>query len=104
MMPERIDASRQQPNEARLGRPSPVVSVIIPAFNAAGHVASALDSVLAQSFGDYEVILINDGSTDREQLEQVIEPYISRIHYLAQENQGPGAARNLGIRSARGEW
>jgi GT2 family glycosyltransferase len=103
-MPESIDASHHQPNEDQPGRQSPLVSVIIPAFNAASHVTSALDSVLAQSFGDYEIILINDGSTDRDQLEQVIQPYISRVHYLTQENRGPGAARNVGIRSAKGEW
>lgn len=80
------------------------MSVIIPAFNAAGYIVGALESVFAQSFTDYEVILVNDGSPDTERLEQVIQPYISRITYLTQENRGPSAARNLGIRRARGEW
>ncbi len=81
-----------------------LVSVIIPAFNAAGHVHAALDSVFAQSFADYEVILVNDGSPDTVQLEQAIQPYVSRITYLTRQNGGPSAARNLGIRHARGEW
>lgn len=83
---------------------SPLVSVIIPAFNAADYVAAALQSVFAQSFTDYEVILVNDGSPDTERLQSVIQPYISRMTYLVQENRGPSAARNLGIRHARGEW
>ncbi len=80
------------------------VSVIIPAFNAASYVGAALQSVFAQTFAGYEVILINDGSSDTEQLERVIQPLLSRITYLTQENRGPSGARNLGIRHARGEW
>ncbi len=82
----------------------PSVSVIIPAFNAAAHVGHALASVFAQTFTDYEVILINDGSSDTQQLEKLIQPNLSRIIYLKQKNGGPSAARNLGIRQARGEW
>jgi glycosyltransferase involved in cell wall biosynthesis len=103
-MPEQIDTSFPRPNQPQPGQRSPLVSVIIPAFNAAGHIVAALESVFAQSFTDYEVILVNDGSPDTEQLEQAIQPYVSRIAYLAQENRGPSAARNLGIRHARGEW
>ena len=82
----------------------PLVSVIIPVFNASGYVVSALKSVFAQTSTDYEVILVNDGSSDTEILEKAIEPYSSRLTYLKQENRGPSAARNLGIRKARGEW
>jgi len=103
-MPEPIPASSPRPNEAKPEQASPLVSVIIPAFNAAGHIVGALESVFAQSFTNYEVILANDGSPDTERLEQVIQPCISRITYLTQENRGPSAARNLGIRHARGEW
>jgi glycosyltransferase involved in cell wall biosynthesis len=91
-------------NQDEPGPQSPLLSVIIPAFNAAGYVGAALQSVFAQTFTDYEVILVNDGSSDTEQLEQVIRPYRSRITYLTQENRGPSGARNLGIRHARGEW
>jgi hypothetical protein len=60
-----------------------------------------LDSVLAQTFKDYEIIVVNDGSPDSEELEKALEPYRDRIIYLRQENQGPGGARNTGIRAAR---
>jgi glycosyltransferase involved in cell wall biosynthesis len=103
-MSEQIDASSSRSYEALPAQRTPLVSVIIPAFNAAGYVVAALDSVFAQSFTDYEVILANDGSSDTERLEQAIQPYVSRITYLTQENRGPSAARNLGIRHARGEW
>jgi len=82
----------------------PAVSVIIPAYNTAGHIGAALASVFAQSFTDFEVIVINDGSPDSEQLEPAIAPYLPRIIYLKQENRGPSAARNLGINRARGEF
>ena len=103
-MPEQIDASFLRPNQPQPAQRSPLVSVIIPAFNAAGYVVAALESVFAQSFTDFEIVLVNDGSADTEPLEQAIRPYLSRITYLKQENRGPSAARNLGIRQARGEW
>ncbi len=83
---------------------SPTVSVIIPAYNAAQHIAQALDSVFGQTYRDFEVIVINDGSPDTETFEKVIEPYLGRIVYLKQENRGPSAARNVGVRTARGEF
>lgn len=103
-MPEQIHDSLRPPNQPQPALRPPLVSVIVPAFKAAGYVVAALESVLAQSFTDYEVILINDGSPDSEQLEQAIQPYVSRIAYLTQENRGPSAARNLGIRCASGDW
>ena len=101
-MPE-VDAPSSSPNESQPAR-APLVSVIIPVFNAASFIRGALESVFAQSFTDYEVILINDGSSDTVQLEKAIQPYASRIVYLTQENRGPSAARNTGIRQARGAW
>ena len=80
---------------------APRVSVIIPAYQVAAHsIAATLDSVLAQTFRDYEIIVINDGSPDSEQLKMVLEPYHGRIIYACQENQGPAGARNTGIRMA----
>lgn len=84
--------------------PTPTVSVIIPAYNAAEYISEALDSVFSQTFTDFEVIVINDGSPDTEKFERVIQPYRQRMVYLKQENQGPSAARNLGIRHSRGEY
>jgi glycosyltransferase involved in cell wall biosynthesis len=83
---------------------SPVVSVIVPAYNAAGFIAEALDSVFAQSFADLEVIVVNDGSPDTTDLERVLQAYRGRIVYLVQENRGPSGARNRAIREARGEY
>lgn len=80
----------------------PTVSVIIPAYNTAEYIAEALDSVFAQTFTDFEVVVINDGSPDTEQLERALEPYRERIIYIQQKNSGPSAARNVGIRHARG--
>src|ERR1035437_5634749 len=71
---------------------TPTVSVIIPAYNTAAYIAETLDSVFSQTFTDFEVIVINDGSPDTDKLEKVIEPYLERIIYLKQENRGPSAA------------
>ncbi|HZS05709.1 MAG TPA: glycosyltransferase family 2 protein [Blastocatellia bacterium] len=81
---------------------SPKVSVIIPAYNVAPYITEALDSVAAQGFTDYEVIVINDGSTD--ELERVLEPYRAMITYVRQENRGLSGARNAGLRLARGQY
>jgi glycosyltransferase involved in cell wall biosynthesis len=81
---------------------SPLVSVIIPAYDVAEFIGEALDSVFAQTFTDYEVIVINDGSPDTAKLERALAPYLSRIVYLKQENRGVSAARNTGINAARG--
>ena len=82
----------------------PSVSVIIPAYNVASYLRESVESVLNQTFSDYEIILINDGSPDTAEMERVIEPYRDKIVYLLQENQGAGAARNKGLRAARGRY
>lgn len=84
-------------------RAAPKVSVIIPAFNVANFISETLDSVLAQTFQDYEIILINDGSPDTEEFESILKPYLENIIYLKQENIGAGAARNVAIEHARGK-
>jgi glycosyltransferase involved in cell wall biosynthesis len=80
------------------------VSVIIPAYNAAEYIGETLDSVFAQTFTSYEVIVINDGSPDTEALEKVLKRYPANLRYLKQENQGAAAARNAGLRAAAGEF
>src|ERR1043166_10231639 len=79
------------------------VSVIIPAYNAAGYIGETLDSVYAQTLTDFEVIVVNDGSPDTEDLEQALARFPSSLRYLKQENSGAAAARNTGIRAAQGE-
>jgi glycosyltransferase involved in cell wall biosynthesis len=81
----------------------PRFSVIIPAFNAAGTVSSAIDSVLAQTTSDLEVVVVDDGSTDGtgELVGQFADP---RIRLISQSNRGLPAARNAGIAAARAEY
>ena len=81
-----------------------MVSVIVPTYNTSRYIAETLDSVLAQTFREYEVIVVNDGSPDTPELERVLVKYQNQIRYIKQENQGPSAARNTGIRLARGEF
>jgi glycosyltransferase involved in cell wall biosynthesis len=80
------------------------VSVVIPAYNAAPFIAATLDSVFAQTFTGYEVIVVNDGSPDTPEFERALAPYLDRIVYLKQRNTGPSGARNTAIRAARGDF
>lgn len=79
----------------------PKISVVIPNFNNAHYIGSALQSVLAQSYQDFEIIVVDDGSTDESR--KVIGQFGERVRYLWQENQGLAGARNTGIRAAQGE-
>ena len=80
----------------------PTVSVVIPTYNRAALLREALESVFAQSFSDYEVIVVDDGSTDGTP--RMIEQYADRVLYIWQENRGAAEARNRGTAAARGEW
>jgi len=77
-------------------------SVVVPVYNRGCLIRETLDSVFAQEFEDYEVIVIDDGSTDKTV--SVLREYKDRITLLRQENKGPGAARNAGIKAANGEY
>lgn len=81
---------------------SPTVSVIIPTFNRWPLVGAAIESVLAQSYADFELIVVDDGSTDdtSKQLSQ----FGSRLRLLTQPNRGVSAARNFAVRHARGSY
>jgi GT2 family glycosyltransferase len=83
---------------------SPVVSVIMPAYNVAEYISTALDSIFNQTYTDYEIIVVNDGSPDVHELERALEPYIDRIVYIKQEHRGLSGARNTAIRAARGRY
>lgn len=91
-----------QGNEGISGTSADLVSVIIPAYNAAPYIKDTLDSVFAQTYRNFEVVVVNDGSPDTPALEQVLQPYRDRIVYLKQENRGLSGARNTGLRAAKG--
>ncbi len=80
----------------------PRVSVVVPTYNSADRVTDAIKSVLAQTYTDFEIVVIDDGSTD--QTEEALRQFGDRIHYFKQENHGVSAARNAGIRKSRGEY
>jgi glycosyltransferase involved in cell wall biosynthesis len=81
---------------------TPAVSVVIPVFNGARFLAEAVDSVLAQTFADLEIIVVDDGSTDATPA--VAEGFGSRLRYVRQANRGVAAARNTGLGMAAGTY
>lgn len=81
----------------------PFFSIIIPLFNKENFIENTLKSVLNQSFVDFEVLIINDGSSDKSE-EKVLEFTDSRIHYFYQENGGVSVARNFGIAKAQSDY
>ncbi len=81
---------------------TPSVSVVIATYNRAGLLKETIESVLKQTFRDFELIVVDDGSTD--DTEEVLKSYGDRLRFLRQENRGPSAARNLGISLARASW
>jgi glycosyltransferase involved in cell wall biosynthesis len=81
----------------------PKVSVIIPTYNRADKVRAAIESVLAQTVTDLELIVVDDGSLDGTG-KVLAETFSDRIRYYAQANQGASVARNKGVAEARGEW
>lgn len=83
---------------------APLVSVVVPAYNAAAFVCETLDSVLAQTVKNYEIIVVNDGSPDTLLLETRLENYFENIVYIKQKNGGTASARNAAVLEARGEF
>jgi glycosyltransferase involved in cell wall biosynthesis len=83
---------------------TPKISIIIPTYNTAGLIGNCLQSVFAQTYQDFEAIVVNDGSPDTVELEKVLQPYLGRIVYLKQENKRAAGARNTAIAKARGEF
>ena len=83
--------------------PSPVISVVMPLYNAAPYVADAVESVLQQQFHDFELVIVNDGSTDQSAriVSAIQDPRIRLIH---QQNQGQSAAVNRGVRESAGQF
>ena len=83
---------------------SPTVSVIMPAYRVAEYIGAAIESVLNQTYTDYEIVVVNDGSPDTAELESELAPYRDQIIYIKQNNRGCSAARNTAIRASRGRY
>lgn len=78
--------------------------MVIPCYAQAHFLADAIDSVMGQTYRHFEIIVVNDGSPDWEQLEEVLRAYGERVFYVKQDNTGLSGARNSGLRRARGEF
>lgn len=83
---------------------NPKISVVIPAYKAANYLAEAIDSALAQTYDNFEIIVVNDGSPDDGDTRAVAEKYGDKIRYFEKENGGSSSALNRGIEEMTGEW
>ena len=81
---------------------APLISVVVPAYNAAAFLEEALSSVAAQRYEPIEVIVVDDGSTDGTS--EAARSFQPPVRLIAQPHAGPGAARNAGVAAARGEY
>ncbi len=91
-----------QENEGGILKINVMISIIIPAYNSAKYLPETIDSILAQGMRDYEIIIIDDGSTDNTR--EVIDKFNAKIKYIYQKQKGAAAARNRGIRNSRGDY
>lgn len=90
-----------EPKVSRLTTQFPLVSIIVPVYNGSKYIKTAIESIFEQTYSNYEVIVVDDGSTDNTR--EILKPYEDRIYYLYQANEGSASARNLGIKVAKGE-
>lgn len=81
---------------------NPMFSVIIPVYNREKQIGRCLESVLGQTFKNFEIIVVDDGS--RDQTKMVVRSFGEQVCLIEQQNQGPAVARNTGLRAARGEY
>src|SRR5512139_3799743 len=99
-------AARATARRARaVGRRGPEISVVVPFYNVEAYLAECLDSLVDQTFDDFEVLLVDDGSPDGSRA--IAERYAAadpRLRVVTRPNGGLGAARNTGIREARGRY
>lgn len=84
--------------------PLPLVSIVIPVYNGSNYLADAIESALAQTYPAFEVLVVNDGSTDGGATDRIARGYLPRIRYFEQPNGGVSAALNRGIREAGGKY
>ena len=82
----------------------PKISIVIPAYNASNYLAEAIESALAQTYQNKEIIVVNDGSRDDGATERIALSYGDKIRYIYKENGGSSSALNVGIANMTGEW
>ena len=80
----------------------PKISTIIPTYNGVKYIRQAIESVLDQTYRDFEIVVVDDGSTDNTK--EAVESFGNQVRYFYQENRGPGSARNFGIKNAKGDY
>lgn len=83
---------------------APLVSIVIPAYNASNYLSEAIDSALSQTYQNIEIIVVNDGSKDDGKTRAVAQQYLGKIRYIEKENGGSSSALNAGIKAMQGEW
>jgi GT2 family glycosyltransferase len=101
-----VSLARSEPTEnvRMLQDSAPLVSVIVPAYKAATYIAETVRAVFEQSFKDFELIVINDGSPDTAELEEALAPFSESIVYRREPHRGAAGARNVALRVARGTY
>ncbi len=82
----------------------PLVSILIPVYNGANYLNLAIDSALAQTYGNFEIIVVNDGSDDDDATARVVRGYGDRVRYFEKRNGGVASALNLAIAQAKGQF
>ena len=83
---------------------SPLVSIVIPVYNGSNYLKEAIESALAQTYENIEILVINDGSNDDNKTEDIAKSYGSKIKYLYKDNGGVSTALNLGIKNMKGDY
>lgn len=82
----------------------PLVSIIIPVYNGSNYLREAIDSALAQTYDNLEILVVNDGSNDDMKTERIALSYGDKVRYISKENGGSSSALNLGIKSMKGAF
>ena len=83
---------------------NPLVSIIIPVYNGSNFLSQAIDSALAQTYKNLEIIVVNDGSNDNGETERIAQSYGEKVRYYLKKNGGVSSALNYAIKRTRGEW
>jgi len=91
-------------DESKIKPFNPLVSIIIPVYNGANYMREAIDSALAQSYKNVEILVINDGSKDNGATQEIALVYGDKIRYIYKENGGVATALNVGIKEMKGEY